>query len=122
MRHRSSIMVSMNLLTTDKRKRVIAALVEGNSVRATVRMTGVAKNTVAKLLSEIGEACSAYQGEHLRNLPCQRIQCDEIWSFCYSKQKNVPAHKHGQWGYGDTWTWVAIDADQAHRLMAHRPA
>jgi IS1 family transposase len=104
-------MVIMNRLTMENRVRVVAALVEGNSIRSTVRMTGVAKNTVAKLLADLGVVCSEYQGSHLKNLPSKRIQCDEIWSFCYSKQKNVPADKKGQWGYGDVWTWTALDAD-----------
>ncbi len=107
----SSILVSMNTITKEKRNRVIAALVEGNSIRATVRMTGVAKNTITKLLVEIGVACLKYQYRALRNLKCKRIQCDEIWSFCYSKQKNVPSDKQGELGYGDVWTWTAIDAD-----------
>src|SRR5712692_4926057 len=101
----------MNRLSQEQRVQVIAALVEGNSIRATVRMIGVAKNTVIKLLAEIGQACAEYQDKTLRNLPCKRIQCDEIWSFCYAKQKNVPADKQGQFGYGDVWTWVALDAD-----------
>jgi IS1 family transposase len=104
-------MVSMNRLTTEKRSQVIACLVEGNSIRATVRMTGVAKNTVAKLLVDLGTVCSVYQDEVMRDLPCQRVQCDEIWSFCYAKQRNVPDDKRDEWGYGDVWTWVAIDAD-----------
>ena len=103
-------MVSMNKLTRERRIQVIAALVEGNSIRSTVRMTGVAKNTVTKLLVDVGAACSEYQDRVMRNLTCKRIQCDEIWSFCYSKQKNVPAKKQGQFGYGDVWTWTAIDA------------
>src|SRR6266566_8527288 len=85
----SSIMVSMNQLDATRRAQVIMCLVEGNSIRSTVRMTGVAKNTVAKLLVEVGAACAAYQDKTLRNLPCKRIQCDEIWSFVYAKQKNV---------------------------------
>jgi IS1 family transposase len=101
----------MNQLTNSKRSQIIAALVEGNSIRATVRMTGVAKNTVVKLLAEIGKACEEYQGRTLRNLPCKRVQCDEIWSFVYAKQKNVPADKQGQFGYGDVWTWTALCAD-----------
>jgi IS1 family transposase len=101
----------MNRLSREKQTQVIAALVEGNSIRATVRMTGVAKNTIAKLLVEIGKACAEYQDKALRNLPCQKIQCDEIWSFCYSKEKNVPEDKKGRFGYGDVWTWTAIDAD-----------
>jgi IS1 family transposase len=73
-------------------------------------MTGVAKNTVAKLLVDLGEACLDYQDEHLRNLPCKRIQCDEIWSFVGAKAKNVPV-EHKTDGWGDAWTWTAIDAD-----------
>ncbi len=101
----------MNKLPNAKREQVIAALVEGNSIRATVRMTGVAKNTIVKLLADLGTACSEYQDKAFVNLTCSRIQCDEIWSFCYSKQKNVPAEHEGEWGYGDVWTWTAIDAD-----------
>jgi IS1 family transposase len=104
-------MVSMNRLTTEKRAQVIGALVEGNSISATVRMTGVAKNTVAKLLADLGDACSAYMDANLRNLPCQRIQCDEIWAFVGMKQKNVPQELKGEFGIGDVWTWVALDAD-----------
>jgi IS1 family transposase len=68
-------------------------------------------NTVTKLLVGLGSACERYQQENVRNLPCKRIQCDEIWSFCYAKQKNVPADKQGQFGYGDVWTWTALCAD-----------
>ncbi len=100
----------MNKLTTAKRVQVVSALVEGNSIRATVRMTGVAKNTIVKLLAELGRVCAEYQDKTLRGLPCQRIQCDEIWSFVYAKQKNVPVEKKHT-GAGDAWTWVAIDAD-----------
>ena len=81
----------MNRLSTERRAKVIAALVEGNSIRATCRMTGAAKNTVVKLLVDLGRACSRYQDETLRDLPCKRIQCDEVWAFCYSKAKHVPA-------------------------------
>jgi IS1 family transposase len=104
-------MVSMNRLSTETRAQVVAALVEGNSIRATCRMTGVAKNTVVKLLVELGEVCARYQDRTLRGLTCRRIQCDEIWSFCYAKAKNVPAKHKGEFGYGDVWTWTAIDAD-----------
>jgi IS1 family transposase len=104
-------MSNMNRLTTAERVRVVAALVEGNSLRATARMTGFARMTVEKLLRELGAACAKAQDEMFRNLPCKRVQCDEIWSFVYAKQKNVPADKQGQFGYGDVWTWVAIDAD-----------
>ncbi len=101
----------MNRLTKEQRTRVVAALVEGNSLRATARMTGVAFNTVLKLVPEIGKACEEYQQRVFRNLPCKRIQCDEIWSFCYAKNKNVPIEKRGQFGFGDVWTWTAICAD-----------
>ena len=104
-------MVSMNRLSTQKREQVVAALVEGNSIRATCRMTGVSKNTVTKLLSDLGLVCSIYQDRVMRDLPCERIQCDEIWSFVGMKQKNVPTEKRGEFGYGDVWTWVALDAD-----------
>jgi IS1 family transposase len=83
----------------------------GNSLRATARMAGVAFNTVLKLLPEIGEACENYQRRVLVNLPCKRIQCDEIWSFCYAKEKNVPREFRGKFGYGDVWTWTAMCAD-----------
>ncbi len=82
---------------------------EGNSIRATCRMTGVAKNTVTKLLVDLGTVCSVYQDEVMRDLPCKRVQADEIWSFCYAKQKNVPADKRGE--ADDVWTWVAMDSD-----------
>lgn len=84
---------------------------EGNSIRSTVRITGAAKNTVTKLLVDVGRACAEYQDKTLVNLPCKRLQCDEIWSFCHSKQKNVPEDKRGEFGYGDVWTWTAICAD-----------
>jgi IS1 family transposase len=100
----------MNRLDKTRQAQVIRCIVEGNSIRATVRMTGVAKNTIVKLLTEVGNACAKFQESALRNLPCKRIQCDEIWSFCYAKEKNVPADKRGQFGYGDVWTWTAICA------------
>ena len=103
--------VSMNKLSTEKRCAVVSALVEGCSIRSTVRMTGVAKNTVTKLLVDLGQVCSDFQDRTLRNLQCTRLQLDEIWSFCYSKQKNVPEEKQGEFGYGDVWTWTALDAD-----------
>src|SRR6267378_1231480 len=88
MLERSSIMTPMNKLSTEKRSAVVSCLVEGNSIRATVRMTGVAKNTVVKLLCDLGRACSEYQDKTFRNLKCRRVQCDEIWSFVYAKEKN----------------------------------
>ncbi|MGH2854726.1 MAG: IS1 family transposase [Solirubrobacteraceae bacterium] len=101
----------MNRLSTERRAQVIGCLVEGNSIRATVRMTGAAKNTITKLVVELGEACSRYQDAALVDLPCTTIQCDEIWNFCYAKAKNVPVDRQGQFGYGDVWTWIAICAD-----------
>ncbi len=101
----------MNKLSQEKQTQIIAALIEGNSLRATARMCDVAFNTVLNLLPKIGRACADYQDRTLRNLKSKRIQCDECWSFVYSKAKNVPADKRGQFGYGDVWTWVAIDAD-----------
>jgi IS1 family transposase len=101
----------MNQLTTEKRTHIVACLVEGSSIRATCRMTGAAKNTVVKLLVDLGEACAKFHEERVRGLRCKRIQCDEIWSFCRAKAKNVPAECKGVFGYGDVWTWTAIDAD-----------
>jgi len=103
--------MGMNKLGIEKQAQVISTLVEGNSIRATCRMTGVAKGTVLKLLANVGKVCAEYQNKALRNLTCKRVQCDEIWSFCYSKEKNVPKDKRGQFGYGDIYTWVAICAD-----------
>lgn len=90
---------------------MISCLVEGMSIRATVRVTGVAKNTIVKLVADVGQACADYQDATLRNLDSTRIECDEIWSFCYAKQKNAPDEFIGTPGYGDVWTWTAIDAD-----------
>jgi hypothetical protein len=80
----------MNRLSTPERAQVIAALVEGASINSVVRMTGISKPTILKLLADLGTACKKYQDEKLRNLPCKRVQCDEIWSFCFAKDKNVP--------------------------------
>ena len=101
----------MNRLSLQDRARILGCLVEGNSLRATTRMIGCSINTVTKLLVDLGTACAIYQNETLRNLPCKRIQCDEIWSFCYAKQRNVAPWKQGVLGYGDVWTWTAICAD-----------
>jgi IS1 family transposase len=104
-------MITMNKLTIKRRAQIIGIMVEGIPIRAITRMTGVSKNTAAKLLADAGQACLEYQDQTLRNLPCKRIQADEIWSFVYAKQKNVPQEKRGQFGYGDVWTWTALDAD-----------
>jgi IS1 family transposase len=101
----------MNRLSTEKRAQIVGCLVEGMSIRATVRITGAAKNTVTKLVVDLGEACLNYQDRTLVNLPCKTIQCDETWNFVYAKAKNVPAERRGEPGVGDVWTWVAVDAD-----------
>src|SRR5205823_7356624 len=101
MRERSRIIPLMNKLPMSKRVAVVFALVEGNSLRSTCRMTGVAMNTVLKLLADLGEACAMYHEQHVRNVSAKRIQCDEIWQFVYSKEKNVPESKKGTFGFGD---------------------
>jgi IS1 family transposase len=100
----------MNVLRTDKRVQIVSALVEGNSLRAIVRMTGVALNTVTKLLVDMGCACAAYHHRYVRNVRVRRLQCDEIWQFIGAKRKNVTPEQE-QNGWGDSWTWTAIDAD-----------
>src|ERR1039458_3438758 len=104
----------MNRLSTTERAAIVRALVEGNSIRATVRITGAAKNTVTKLLVDLGAACSEYQDRVLRDLSCRRIQADEIWSFCQAKARNVPVEHQGEFGWGDVWTWTAIDRSEEH--------
>jgi len=102
----------MNRLDTDRRTQIVKCLVEGMSIRSTVRMTGASKNTIAKLLIELGAACTKFMDEKMQNLPCRRIQADEIWSFVGAKTKNVQPHHFENGGYaGDVWTWTAIDAD-----------
>ena len=101
----------MNRLDVNERAAIIRCLVEGNSIRATARMTGAARNTITTLLVNLGKATAEYQDRTLRNLTSERIQCDEIWAFCYAKAKNVPESKRDTFGYGDVWTWTAIDAD-----------
>jgi IS1 family transposase len=99
----------MNYLNNTERTRIVAALVEGNSIRATSRMTGFSQNTILKLLVDMGEACDAYHHKNVVNVQAKRVQCDEIWSFVGAKMKNVPREKDGEWG--DVWTWTALDAD-----------
>ncbi|HEV2328741.1 MAG TPA: IS1 family transposase [Verrucomicrobiae bacterium] len=101
----------MNRLNTEERAKIIGCLVEGNSMRATARLNYVSINTVVKLLREAGRACSKYQDKVFRNLNCKRLQCGEIWSFVYAKDKNLPEEMRGQDGVGSVWTWTAIDAD-----------
>ena len=90
---------------------VVQCLVEGNSLRSTTRITGVHRTTIINLLCDLGEACSAYQDKVFRNLNCRRIQCDEIWSFVYAKEKNASMEMKDAVGAGDVWTWTAIDPD-----------
>jgi IS1 family transposase len=101
----------MNRLSVAGRAKVVNCLIEGCTLRSTVRLTGVAKKTVSRILVEVGEACAAYHNKIMRNLPCKVIQVDEVWSFTYCKQANIPPELEGQDGIGDTWTWIAIDAD-----------
>src|SRR5260370_27404792 len=100
----------MNRLATSKQAAVIAALVEGVSINSTCRMTGVSKHTVLSLLKRFGCAAASYHDSHVRNLRVHRLQCDEIWAFIGAKMKNTSAEKIEQ-GWGDVWTWTAIDAD-----------
>jgi IS1 family transposase len=100
----------MNRLSMAKRAQVVMSLVEGNSVRSTSRLTGVAKGTILSLLADLGTACAAYHDEHVRGLSTKRIQCDEIWSFCYAKNKNVSEEQRAK-GAGSLWTWTALDSD-----------
>lgn len=99
---------SMNKLPIEKRVQIINLLVEGTSIRATSRIADVSKDTVAKLLCEVGAACQKFHDETVKNVPSKRVQCDEIWSFCYAKEKNKPENMEG---VGDVWTWTGIDAD-----------
>lgn len=101
----------MNTLNNKQRSQLISVLVEGNSLRATARICDVAFNTVLKFIPQVGMVCADYQDKAFHDLKCKRVQCDEIWSFCYAKQKNVPKDKRGLFGYGDVWTWVAMDAE-----------
>jgi len=100
----------MNRLTKDDQIRIVAALVEGNSIRSTSRMTSIARNTITKLLVDLGMACMKFHDVHIRNLRVRRLQCDEIWAYIGAKAKNVSSEKK-EVGWGDVWTWVGIDAD-----------
>ena len=101
----------MNRLSDAGRVQIIGMMVEGVSIRAISRMTGASKNTIGKFLADAGNACLEYQDRTLRNLPCKRIQADEIWRFVHAKQRNVPQDMGGQFGVGDVWTWTALCAD-----------
>jgi len=109
----------MNQLKTDKRKAVIGAFVEGMGINPTVRMTGVSKPTILKLIRDLGCACAKYHDATIRALKPNAVECDEIWSFCYAKQKNVPEEKKGVFGFGDVWTWTAIDPESKLIITYH---
>src|SRR3546814_4195981 len=104
---------SSDVCSSDLQKRVqiLSMLVEGSSMRSISRITGVSINTVTKLLVDAGRACAAYHDEAVREVPAQRVQCDEIWSFCYAKAKNVERAKAAPEGAGDVWTWTALARD-----------
>ena len=104
-------MKSMNSLPLAKRAQILGLLVEGNSLRATSRIADVSLNTVTKLLVDVGTACATYHDVNVRELPCKRVQCDEVWSFVGAKRKNVPDHLKGVFGIGDVWTYTGICAD-----------
>ena len=101
----------MNTLPHEKRCAIIRCLVDGCSIRATTRITGGAKNTIQKLTRELGQAVLAYHDNVVRKVKSQRVQCDEVWCFCYAKDKNLPDEMRGQPGVGSMWTWTAIGAD-----------
>ena len=101
----------MNKLPLAKRILILSLLVEGSSLRSISRTVGVSINTVTKLLEDAGRACAAYHDETVRDVKAKHVQCDEIWSFCYAKAKNVPTAKAAPEGAGDVWTWTAIERD-----------
>ncbi len=101
----------MNKLPLEKRVQILSMLCEGSSMRSISRIADVSINTVTKLLEDAGKTCSVFHDEMVRDVPAKRIQCDEIWSFTYAKQKNVPTAKRQDLAYGDTWTWTGIEAD-----------
>ncbi len=101
----------MNKLPLEKRVQILSMLCEGSSMRSISRVVDVSFNTVAKLLADAGTACAVYHDETVRSVTAERVQCDEVWSFCYAKAKNVPTAKKAPAGAGDVWTWTALDAD-----------
>src|SRR3990172_8758652 len=101
----------MNKLPLHKRIQILSMLVEGSSMRSISRVMDVSINTVTKLLEDAGKFASAFHDKNVRNVASKRVQCDEIWSFTYAKQKNVATAKRKDLAYGDTWTWTGIDAD-----------
>lgn len=105
-----SYTIIMNKLPKEKRVQILQMLCEGSSMRSVSRIVGVSINTVTKLLVAAGRACTAYHEAHVRNVKAKKVQCDEIWAFCYSKAKNTPDEKKAD-GAGDVWTWTALDAN-----------
>src|SRR6266436_3832637 len=105
---RLRILVSMKRLAREKRALILRCFTEGVGVNATARMADVSKNTVLKFLADLAPVCRDFQRNMLTNLKCERIQVDEIWAFTGMKAKNVPAELRGEWGIGDTWTWIGI--------------
>lgn len=101
----------MNQLSTAKRAQIISCLIEGNSVRATTRLTGICKDTVLKLLCDLGPACAKFHDGIARHLPCKRLEVDELWCFCHAKDRNIPDELQGRRGVGSIWTWVSMDTD-----------
>lgn len=101
----------MNKLTPSKRAKVLHMLCEGSSINSITRIEKVGKNTVLRLLADAGKACMTYHDETVRGLKSARVEVDEIWSFCYAKDKNVAAAKAAPEGAGDVWVWTAIDSD-----------
>lgn len=101
----------MNQMDTKRRAAIVAALVEGFGIRSTCRMTSTSKGAALKLVADLGAACANYHDREVRGIACNFLQIDEIWAFCYAKSKNVPASKRDEFGYGDVWTWTAIDAE-----------
>ena len=109
----------MNRLSIQERANILGCLVEGNSIRATSRLTGADKKTVLRLLAQFGEACKRLHDERVRNVKSVRVQCDEIWAFCYAKEKNVPPDCKGVLGFGDVWTWTAFCSDSKLIISYH---
>src|SRR5439155_8234792 len=101
----------MNKLNTSERVSIARALVEGNSINSTARITGISKPAVLNLMIQLGDVCRKLHDDKVRNVDAKRIQCDETWSFVGMKQRNIPAEKRGQADIGDAWVWCALDAD-----------
>ncbi len=106
-------------MSIERRAQILSCLCEGNSVRATCRMLDCSKDAVLKLVVDAGTACATYHEEHVRGVASKRVQVDEVWSFVHAKAKNVPQEKRGEFGYGDVWTWTAIDADSKLMIAFH---